>query len=165
MRRTTACQERAAPPDGGRRSGIADGDPRRSEGELHRLEEPEREKGGEGVPEDQQLTLEASVGSAAQEEVGGDRNRAGRPPDREEEDDGKGSISGSLARFLRRGGATRRGGAVGGVGLPRGGRTRRRGAAHGGRTASISGARYGRSRSGKTGSWGGEEREGAGGRR
>ena len=59
MRRTTACQERAAPPDGGRWSGITDGDPRRSEGELHRLGEPEREKGGEGVPEDQQLTLEA----------------------------------------------------------------------------------------------------------
>ena len=45
-------------PNGHRRL-TGDHVPRRSEGELHRLGEPEREKGGGGVPGDQQLTLEA----------------------------------------------------------------------------------------------------------
>ena len=91
--------------------------------------------GGEGerkgVLEVRVLTRNAWVGSEAEGAAGGDGNRAGRPPDREEGDDGGGSISGSLARFLRRGGAARRAGADGVDGVLRGGRSRRRGAGNG----------------------------------
>ena len=69
-RRTTACQEQAAPPGCGRRSDMDDGDPRRSDGELRCQDNLGGEESNGDAREDGGLTLVSWVPSEWAELLG-----------------------------------------------------------------------------------------------
>ena len=70
-------------------SGTAGG---RTTAAWHGHDDAEGEEGKEGVREGRNLTSNAWLGSEAKGTASSDGNRAGQPPDREEEDDGDGSM-------------------------------------------------------------------------
>ena len=68
--------------------------PAEADGELRRLGEPGREKGGEEVPKNRKLTLDSLVLAMVTEEVGNGGNRARRAAAGGEEDGEMGGGSG-----------------------------------------------------------------------